>query len=390
MRALPVAVIAIVLGAVVGIASAYWTVGPQHSAADIAVLRGGPSAEALDLPMFAADSTTYNFGAMQRGTSKEHAFKVTNEGTRPLMVEVLSTTCKCTVGDVSGEPILPGETVDVTLNWVAKTAPGDFRQTATLKTNDPRRRREELTVEGTVTDVSGVEPREWFFDEFRPGESRTESVYVMSYHSDDLKVSSAELDHEDAKDEYEVKVVEVPKDELPDAAAKAGVRVDVTPLANVALGPMQDWVVLKTNIEGAEELRVPILGNAVGDIEIRGPAAWNEVTGAIHFGNIQSEEGEEVKLFVSIKGDHVSDVKLEVVEKDPEQLEIELGELKRLKPGSAMVPMTVRVPKGLPPAIRNGSGMGEAGHVVLKTNHPLNPEISFGVRYVIKGASITK
>ncbi len=390
MRVLPVAIASILLGAVVGAASAYRTVGPQRSAEDIVALRDDAGAEQVDYPKFSVDSMTYHFDAMQRGSSKEHSFKVTNKGMRPLMVEVLNTTCKCTVGDVSGEPIPPGETVDVTLSWVAKTLPGIFRQTATLKTNDPRARRVELTVEGTVTDVSGIEPKEWFFDKFRPGEDRTESVYVMAYQNEDLEIASAELDHGDARDEYLVEVVEVPKDELPDANAKSGFRVDVTPLAKVPLGPMQDWVVLKTNIGGAEELRVPILGNAIGDIEFRGPAAWNDVTGAVHFGDIRSEQGAEVKLFLSIEGEHTKDVKLEVAEKDPEELEIEIGEPKQLGPERAMVPLIVRVPKGLPPAIRNGTGQGEAGRVVLKTGHPLNPEISFGVRYVIKRQGVTK
>ncbi len=241
-----------------------------------------------------------------------------------------------------------------------------------------------------MTDVSGIEPKEWFFDKYRPGQQRTESVYVMSYQSDDLEIASAELDHDDTRDEYRVEVVEVAADELPDASAKAGVRVDVTPLANVPLGPMQDWVVLKTNIQGAEELRVPILGNAVGDIEIRGPAAWNEATGEVHFGDIRSERGAEVKLFVTVTGEHTEEVQFEVAEKDPAELEIEFGELKRLGPERAMVPLTVRVPQGLPPAIRNGTGQGEAGRVVLKTNHPLNSEISFGVRYLIRRPSITK
>ena len=136
-------------------------------------------------------------------------------------------------------------------------------------------------------------------------------------------------------------------------------------------------------------MSVPILGTVVGDITIRGPSAWNDVTGAVHFGDIQSEEGADVKLFLWIKGEHAEDMEFEVAEKDPKTLEIELGELAPARNG-ARVPLTVRVPKGLPPAIRNGSGQGEAGRVVLKTNHPLNSEISFGVRYVIKRASITR
>ncbi len=389
MRAVPVAIVSILIGAGVGAASAYWSVGFPNSEADIAALRDDVPAAELNFPKFEVDSMTYDFGAMQRGTTKEHAFKVTNNGTKPLVLENLGTTCKCTAFKLPPKPILPGESGDVELTWIAKSLPGQFRQTATLGTSDPRSRRVELTVEGVVTDVSGVEPKEWFFDKLHPGEQRTESVYVMSYNDDDMEILSAELDSDDVGDEFQVDLTKVTKDELPDAKAKSGYRVDVTPNKSLALGPIQQWVVLKTTIEGAEEFSVPIHGTAVGDIEIRGPSAWNDVIGAVHMGDIQSADGAQVRLFLSIKGDHTEGIVFDVAEKDPESLEIELGELKSTRSG-AMVPLTVRVPKGLPAAIRNGTGQGEAGRVVLKTNHPLNPEISFGVRYVIKKPGVTR
>src|SRR5690606_1318266 len=151
--------------------------------------------------------------------------------------------------------------------------PGTFRQTATLKTNDPRARRIELTVEGMVTDVSAIEPKEWFFDELRPGEDRTETVYVMAVQEDGLEIHSATIEREEAADSYDIQVVEVPEDQLPDANAESGYRIDLTPKEGLALGPIHDWVLLETNLPGAEQLRVPIMGTVVGDIEIRGPAA---------------------------------------------------------------------------------------------------------------------
>lgn len=371
--------------------SAYSTVGLEQTAGDISALRSinGQSNEA-DYPQFKIDATTHDFGVMQRGTSREHAFKVTNTGSRPLTVEVTSTTCKCTAGDIGVDFIQPGATVDLELSWVAKTMPGQFRQSATVATNDPRARRVELTIEGMVTDVSGVEPKQWMFDKLRLDDERTESVYVMDYQTEDLEIYSAELDHEDAIDEYRVSFEKVAQSELPDPAAKSGYRVDVTPLNSLALGAIQDWVVLKTNIEAANELRVPILGNAVGDIEVRGPSAWNKVTGAVHLGVLESEKGGEVNLFVDVGGEYADATDFEVAEVSPDYLEIELGEPKKLRDDFVQVPMTLRVPKGLPPAIHNGTGQGEAGRVVLKTNHPTNKEISFGVRYVIKRAGVTK
>lgn len=391
MRALPVAIVSLLVGGGLGVWSAYLTVGPQRSASDISALRSmNGDTKPVDYPEFKIDATTYDFGMMQRGTSRKHAFKVTNTGSRPLSVEVTSTTCKCTAGDIGVDFIQPGQTVDLRLKWDAKSMPGPFRQSATLSTNDPRARRVELTIEGTVTDVSGVEPQQWVFDKLRLDDERTESVYLMDYQSDDLEIYSAELDREAARDDYRVSFEKVPVSELPDRIAKSGYRVDITPLEGLALGAINDWVVLKSNIKAAEELRVPIFGSVVGDIEIRGPSVWNSVTGAVHLGVLESEQGGEVNLFIDITGDHAKGTEIVASEVSPKYLEVELGEPNELRDDFVRVPLKLRVPQGLPPAIHNGTGQGEAGSVVLKTNHPTSKEISFGVRYTIKRSSITK
>lgn len=389
MRVLPVVVVSVLLGSGLGAWAAYQTVGTQRSAHDISVLRAD-AGEATGFPKFQIDLRDYNFGTMQRGTKRKHSFQVTNAGTAPLSVAVVSTTCKCTAGEMKNNPIPAGESTELTLTWEAKTIPGTFRQTATLETNDPRARRVELTVEGQVTDVSALEPKEWFFDKLRVGEGRKESIYIMSFQDEPLKIETAQPAPETTNTGYKVEMVEVAKDELPDPKARSGYRLDVTPPDKLPLGPLNDWVVLKTNIAGTEEIRVPIMGTVVGDIEIRGPAQWNDVTGAIHLGDIPTDKGAEVKLFLNVSGEHAGDIEFEVEKVDPEFLEVELGERKQLREGLAHVPMVVRIPKGAPPAIRNGSGQGDAGRIVLKTNHPTNPEIGLDVRFVVKGASVTK
>ncbi|WP_442484228.1 DUF1573 domain-containing protein [Aeoliella sp. SH292] len=389
MRVLPVVVVSVLLGSVLGWWAAVRTVGEQHSAEDIAILRADSGAP-MGFPKFEIDSREYNFGTMQRGTERKHSFVVSNRGTAPLSVAVVSTTCKCTAGEMKNNPIPPGESTELTLTWQAKTVPGTFRQTATLETSDPRARRVELTVEGQVTDVSAMEPKEWFFDKLRVGEGRKESIYVMSFQDEPLKIESAEPAPETTNTGYKVEVVEVAKDELPDPKAISGYRLDVTPPDSLPLGPLNDWIVLKTNIAGAEELRVPIMGTVVGDIEVRGPSQWNDVTGAIHFGDVQNGAGAEVKLFLNVSGEHAKDIEFEIEKLDPEFMEVELGERKLLRDDLAHVPLVVRIPKGAPPAIRNGSGQGDAGRIVLKTNHPTNPEISLDVRFVVKGAGVTK
>ncbi|QDU54624.1 DUF1573 domain-containing protein [Aeoliella mucimassa] len=390
MRALPIAVLSILFGSVLGAVSAYWSIGPQKSASDIAAIRGDINEVEASYPKISVDALHHDFGSMQRGTTRSHAYRVTNNGDAPLKLNVASTTCKCTGCDVGDGIVDPGETIDVTLEWIAKSNPGTFRQTATLDTNDPRARRIELTVEGQVTTVTGLQPEEFFFAGLHAGDEQVESVYLMGYEDENLTIESAKLADARTDEWFEVSYTKVDNDELPADNAKVGYRIDVKTIGNLPLGPLHHWVTVKTNQKENSEFQIPIQGTVRGDIEVTGPGLWNDVTSAVHFGDVQSEEGAEVKLFLTVTGGHAKETTFEVAEVDPETLEIEIGDPLILRDELVKVPLTVRIPKGLPPVIRNGSDLGEAGHVVLKTNHPINPEISFGVRFVIKRQSITK
>src|SRR5690606_26309796 len=131
---------------------------------------------------------------MERGSELSHTFTVTNAGTQPLHISVGATSCKCTVGQVEDKPVMPGESVPVTLAWTANSPPGPFRQTATLHTSDPRSSRVELSVEGQVTVAAGLEPHEWYFGTLQAGEERTESIYLMSFHRDSFNIERAEIE----------------------------------------------------------------------------------------------------------------------------------------------------------------------------------------------------
>ena len=390
MRALPISILSIVIGSLLGATSAYWSIGPQRSADDIQAIRGTSGESQLKFPHFVVDKAEYGFGSMQRGTSRSHVFKVKNTGDAPMVLSVASTTCKCTGCDIGDGVVPPGESQDVKLDWVAKSDPGDFRQTATIETNDPRARRVELTVEGKVTTLSGLEPEEFFFSGIRPGDKKIDSVFLMSFTDESFEIQSTRLESPDMEKRFSVTTTKVDVADLPNASAKSGYRIDVMPKDGLPLGPIHDWVLVQTNQHEDSEFRIPIQGSVRGDIEIRGPGQWNDITSSVHLGDIMSQEGAEVKLFLYVTGEHAKDTTFEVSEVDPPTLEVELGEPKVLRDDLAHVPLIVRVPKGSPPEIRNGSGLGEPGRVVIKTNHPLNPEISFGVRYVIKRQSVTK
>src|SRR5262245_52451963 len=102
MRILSVILCAAAMGANIGAAIAYVEVRPGGAVPPTPTRVTTQAA----LPANAAarikvDEPVYNFGTMQRGTTKSHEFVVHNIGDAPLTLANGGTTCKCTIGDVS-------------------------------------------------------------------------------------------------------------------------------------------------------------------------------------------------------------------------------------------------------------------------------------------------
>jgi hypothetical protein len=384
MRILGVILVAAVIGSAVGAAIAYVEVRPG-AAPPVRVTAGtGQKAEpAGKQPRVEVDQMIYEFGAMQRGTTKSHEFEFRNAGDAPLTLTVGGTSCKCTIGNVSNEAIQPGKSVKVKLEWSALVNPGPFRQTASILTNDPRQSRIELSVEGEVTEATGIYPPDFTFDKVAAGEAKSADVYLMAMAQDDLNVSHPELSNTETRQFFDVVVEPVDRKSLPNPAAKAGVRVRVTTKPGLRMGRFDQWLAVSTNIPDAEKIKIPIVGRVVGNISVYG-RMWNEDQGVLRLGRVKSAEGVKAPLTVVIRGDKAEGTELTVATIDPPELKAKLGEPKKVKDGLVHVPLEIEIPAGTPPMARLDIDQHDEARVVLKTNQPDIPEVVLGIRFAVE------
>ncbi len=384
MRILSVMLVAAIVGATVGGAVAYVEVRPGASVVGRPAARANSSTTSSDSgPRFDVDEHVYQFGTMQRGTTKSHEFTVHNTGQSPLTLRVGSTTCKCTVGDVSNEPIPPGGSVKVKLEWSALINPGPFRQTATIMTNDPVNPRVELSVEGEVTEATGVYPPDFTFDKVTAGETKSADVYIMSFAQDELKVGEPEFSNTETRKFFDVSIEPVATKDLPNPKAKAGVRVRVSTKPGLRLGRFDQWLSLTTNIPDAEKVKVPVVGRVIGNISIHG-LMWNEDQSVLRLGRVKSDEGAKATLNVVIRGDDADQVKLSVGSVDPPEMKVTIGEPRKIKDALIHVPLTIEIPPGTPPMARLEIDQHDEARVVLKTTHLDVPEMVLGVRFAVE------
>jgi hypothetical protein len=81
---------------------------------------------------------THDFGKVDESAGTvtcEFIFK--NEGTAPLIVQRVQTTCGCTTPDYTREPVLPGKTGTIKVTYSTTGRLGIFNKEITVFTNVP-------------------------------------------------------------------------------------------------------------------------------------------------------------------------------------------------------------------------------------------------------------
>jgi uncharacterized protein DUF1573 len=384
MRILGIILVAAIIGGAVGGAVGYVEVRSDRDSLLVpgeAKLSPGVANEAL--PRLQVDEPVYKFDSMQRGTKKSHEFVIKNVGTAPLKVRAGTTSCKCTLSEVSEDPIPPGGTSHVKVEWTAKADSGPFTQTANILSNDPLHSTMELRVEGSIMTASGVEPPDLLFDKIPVGESRTAQVYVMAMLQDDLTVSDPVLSDASTRDKFDVKIEPVDPKDLPNKTAKKGVRISLTAKPGLPVGRFVEWLSLKTSLKDAETLEIPIVGQIVGDINVAGNT-WSEDQGAVKLGSVRSSEGRKEKLSLMVRGEAAQTTTFKVESRDPEDLKVTIGEPRKLRDNLVQVPLEIEIPAGTRPMVRLDTAQGERGKIVLSTTHPKVKEMAIGVQFSVE------
>lgn len=101
------------------------------------------------------EKKTYSFGAFSENEPKVSCkFRFTNTGNGPLVIHQASASCGCTVPSYPKEPIKPGESGEITVNYNgAGKFPGHFRKSITVRTN-AKQEIIRLYIEGDMTPKS--------------------------------------------------------------------------------------------------------------------------------------------------------------------------------------------------------------------------------------------
>ena len=338
-------------------------------------------------PKLVVDTTMHDFGFIESGSTVSHAFRFTNVGTATLTLKAGTTTCTaCTIAEMSKSQVAPGETVEVVVQYTANSSKPDFKQIATLLTNDPQQQRVELNIRGDIASKIRLLPDRLVLSNVSAKAAATAEMKIYCYLSDEVRVVEHEFLVADSASLFEFKTEPIARDQLTEPTAKSGCRVLVTLKPGLPLGPFRQTIRLAVETgQGGDKtpLEVPIEGTVVSDLSIVG-AGWNSGNGVLTIGNVTGDKGAKRNLTLLVRGEARKNVVVEPIKLDPPWLHVALGEPTELNESVTQIPLSVEIPAGRPPAIYLGTDQGKFAQIILGVkNHPDVKEIRMHVKFII-------
>jgi len=102
-------------------------------------------------PRIAVEPASFDFGAALTNKTLTKEFRIKNFGTTELVIENVSTTCGCTVGQLETKNIKPGQSVPLTVSLQTRESTGLLQRAVLVRSNDPTRALVEVKVQANVT-----------------------------------------------------------------------------------------------------------------------------------------------------------------------------------------------------------------------------------------------
>src|SRR5690554_5326431 len=76
-----------------------------------------------------------DLGTIENGGKAIATVQIKNTGDKPLIISDAKASCGCTVPSWPKEPILPGKSAPMTVQYTTTTKPGSFSKTVTINSN---------------------------------------------------------------------------------------------------------------------------------------------------------------------------------------------------------------------------------------------------------------
>jgi hypothetical protein len=329
-------------------------------------------------PRLEAPETEHQFGIFDVGDKGTHSFTIRNRGDAPLELELLRTSCKCTLADIKNLSVAPGTETKVDLSWDAEEPTETFGHGARIRTNDPDRPEISLLVSGRVRAKMAIWPELVYFSDIPRGAERRHTVTLFSQAFDHVEVTKIESTHPFVAAE----LTDDPPASLGERVALFARTLRLTCRADRKVAPFHGTVRIHYTASGpfAPQVESPFefhfTGETVGDVSLHGRQVVGKV---LNFGPVAQSRGAKERVYLHVRdGDLNLHPRIDSIK--PEFLKVRFDAPQRLSATMTRYPLEIEVPAGSPAATYSGTELGE---VRLKTDHADYPSVRFQVALVV-------
>ncbi|MHB8970200.1 MAG: DUF1573 domain-containing protein [Pirellulaceae bacterium] len=331
----------------------------------------------------------FDFGSMERQAKMQHTFQLKNVGTSDLILEPGKTTCKCTVSKVSLRTVPVGAISEVILEWTGQTMSPDpdFAQTADIKTSDPNHPTVQLKIQGYVTDPIRALPDELVVGDV-PSNSGSEAEFrLYGFRSDRMEILETVWEVPETAAYFDISYEPLALPEVKkEKGATCGLLARVTMKPGLPLGPINQTIRVRANLDKEVVVAVPVKGRTLSDIRIASSPEFDSNRNLLSLGALKQTDERKVVLRLYVTGSHRHETQLSIGELDPPgYFKVDIGPPKELNGGKAVqFLVTIEIPAGQSPINRQGAEEAGWGRVVLKTTHPQTQEVPIRVKFSVE------
>ena len=86
-------------------------------------------------PSITFEESSFDFGDIHQGDKVMHVFNFENTGDAPVIISNVQTTCGCTATDWPRDPVAPGESASITVNFNSAGKMGRQNKIITIVSN---------------------------------------------------------------------------------------------------------------------------------------------------------------------------------------------------------------------------------------------------------------
>lgn len=241
----------------------------------------------------------HHFGNVAQGDKPAYRFKFSNEGTAPLEIRNIQSSCGCTAavaGQKTIEPQGAGE-IDVTFNSAGRS--GSFQKSVRVVTNDPASPTVELKILGLIVTPLTVEPRHVNLGLVRAGsDAQAEVRLALSAYDKELRITQIEKTAH-----LEAQAI----DPVVDRDKGASIRVRI--LDTAPAGFLNGRISIRFDDPSIQPVTVGVSARIRGAVEV--------VPSRAHF-FVRGDPDTPVHRQLKITGLETPDLRIERVDVDPE------------------------------------------------------------------------